>query len=162
MPLGVPLTIILGMNFFHLFMVLLFVGILWCYQTYYLCTNTTTIESWEKDRVATLVRRKKIHRVKYPYDIGVMKNIRSVLGPSMMYWLWPCDMRGDGLSFPIRTDGGKSDGTHSVSDIESDFYWAVDEANRIREMTMNIRHSSSDHEVILAPYHNYADDESDG
>lgn len=29
--------------------------------------NSTTIEGWEKDKVATLVRRGKIAEIKYPY-----------------------------------------------------------------------------------------------
>jgi len=33
------------------------------YHFYCLSTNTTTIEGWEKDKVATLVRRGKIHEV---------------------------------------------------------------------------------------------------
>ena len=37
------------------------------YHFYCLATNTTTIEGWEKDKVATLVRRGKIHEVKFPY-----------------------------------------------------------------------------------------------
>lgn len=34
-----------------------------CYHIYCLLTNTTTIEGWEKDKVATLVRRGKIREV---------------------------------------------------------------------------------------------------
>lgn len=29
--------------------------------------NNTTIERWEKDKVATMVRRGKIKEIKYPY-----------------------------------------------------------------------------------------------
>lgn len=32
-------------------------------------TNTTTIESWEKDKVATLIRRGKIHEVNVQYSL---------------------------------------------------------------------------------------------
>ncbi len=48
-----------------LFIILLTVGILAGYQFYYLCTNTTTIESWEKSRVAQMVRRRQIRPVRY-------------------------------------------------------------------------------------------------
>ena len=37
------------------------------YHLYLASGNSTTIEGWEKDKVATLVRRGKIHDVKYPY-----------------------------------------------------------------------------------------------
>ena len=54
-----------------------------CYHLYLAAGNSTTIEGWEKDKVATLVRRGKIHDVKYPYvspaynrngkDVGLME-----------------------------------------------------------------------------------------
>jgi hypothetical protein len=34
-----------------------------------LLNNTTTIEGWEKDKVATLVRNGKIREIKFPYVI---------------------------------------------------------------------------------------------
>lgn len=37
------------------------------YHIYCLLTNTTTVESWEKDKVTRLVRRGKISEVKFPY-----------------------------------------------------------------------------------------------
>ena len=37
------------------------------YHFYSLLGNTTTIEAWEKDKVATLIRRGKIREVKFPY-----------------------------------------------------------------------------------------------
>jgi hypothetical protein len=37
------------------------------YHLYLAAGNSTTIEGWEKDKVATLVRRGKIHDIKYPY-----------------------------------------------------------------------------------------------
>jgi hypothetical protein len=43
------------------------VGMFSIYHLYLASGNSTTIEGWEKDKVATLVRRGKIHDVKYPY-----------------------------------------------------------------------------------------------
>ena len=37
------------------------------YHFYCVLGNTTTIEGWEKDKVATLIRRGKIRQVKFPY-----------------------------------------------------------------------------------------------
>nr|XP_019042469.1 palmitoyltransferase PFA4 [Kwoniella bestiolae CBS 10118]OCF21399.1 palmitoyltransferase PFA4 [Kwoniella bestiolae CBS 10118] len=87
------------------------VGMFSMYHLYLACGNSTTIEGWEKDKVATLVRRGKIKEIKYPYNIGVLKNVQSVLGPNPLLWMWPQPMRGDGLSFPVNPDaGGESAG----------------------------------------------------
>nr|CDI52505.1 related to PFA4-Palmitoyltransferase [Melanopsichium pennsylvanicum 4] len=40
--------------------------------------NQTTIESWEKDRVAIMIRRGRIRKVKYPYNLGMWSNVKSV------------------------------------------------------------------------------------
>ena len=37
------------------------------YHFYCILGNTTTIEGWEKDKVATLIRRGKIRAIKFPY-----------------------------------------------------------------------------------------------
>jgi len=37
------------------------------YHLYAMLGNTTTIEGWEKDKVATLIRRGKIREIKFPY-----------------------------------------------------------------------------------------------
>ncbi|CAG8495784.1 5892_t:CDS:2 [Racocetra fulgida] len=67
-------------------------------------TNTTTIENWEKDKVATMVRRGKIKEVTFPYDIGFIENIRANLGDNPLLWCWPQEIKGTGLSFPISKD----------------------------------------------------------
>lgn len=43
------------------------VGMFSLYHLYLAAGNSTTIEGWEKDKVATLVRRGKIREIKYPY-----------------------------------------------------------------------------------------------
>ncbi|WRT67380.1 uncharacterized protein IL334_004351 [Kwoniella shivajii] len=83
------------------------------YHVYLACGNSTTIEGWEKDKVATLVRRGKIKEIKYPYSIGLIQNVKSVLGPNPLLWLWPQPMRGDGLSFPVNPEAGDSDVQYS-------------------------------------------------
>ena len=55
--------VLLVMNFAQGIPVFLLVGMFSLYHTYALCSNTTTIESWEKDKVATMVRRGKIEEV---------------------------------------------------------------------------------------------------
>ncbi|KGO66537.1 hypothetical protein PITC_012320 [Penicillium italicum] len=69
-------------------------------------TNTTTIETWEIERHATLVRRARvlggylegpggirvhIKKQEYPYDIGIWANIKQSMGGSANFisWFWP-------------------------------------------------------------------------
>ncbi|CAE7190122.1 unnamed protein product [Rhizoctonia solani] len=89
------------------------------YHFYCLASNQTTIEGWEKDKVATLVRRGKIRDVKFPYHLGIGKNIRAVLGERAWLWCWPQPVRGSGLSFPV------ADGT----DPETQFTWPPKDPN---------------------------------
>jgi hypothetical protein len=56
------------------------VGMFSVYHLYLASGNSTTIEGWEKDKVATLVRRGKIHDVKYPY---VSLGLLTLLAPQM-------------------------------------------------------------------------------
>ncbi|EIE89830.1 hypothetical protein RO3G_14541 [Rhizopus delemar RA 99-880] len=81
--------ILMVINFVLVFVVLFAVGILSGYQFYCLLRNQSNIEAWERGKVETLVRRGKIQPIKYPFDIGIYKNICQVLGPKPMLWLWP-------------------------------------------------------------------------
>ncbi|QRW22306.1 DHHC palmitoyltransferase [Rhizoctonia solani] len=81
--------------------VLLLVGGFSLYHFYCLASNQTTIEGWEKDKVATLVRKGKIREVKFPYHLGAGRNIRAILGEQVWLWCWPQRMRGSGVSFPV-------------------------------------------------------------
>ncbi|KAL9086166.1 MAG: hypothetical protein Q9165_007231 [Trypethelium subeluteriae] len=72
---------------------------------YSLTTNTTTIESWELDRHATLLRRARhfggvldapdgqkipIRRQEFPYDVGVWRNCVQGMGAANpLAWFWP-------------------------------------------------------------------------
>ncbi|KAH9923635.1 zf-DHHC-domain-containing protein [Fomitopsis serialis] len=71
------------------------------YHFWMLSGNSTTIEGWEKDKVATLVRRGKIHEIKFPYNLGVWRNICSVLGDSPLWWCWPTVPAGTGLKYQL-------------------------------------------------------------
>ncbi|TRM66063.1 DHHC palmitoyltransferase-domain-containing protein [Schizophyllum amplum] len=92
------------LNFVTCIPVLLAVGGFSIYHFYCLMSNSTTIEGQEKDRVATLVRRGKIQEVKFPYHIGRLNNIKSVLGDNPLLWCWPQPAPGDGLTFPISNE----------------------------------------------------------
>ncbi|KAG9119752.1 Palmitoyltransferase [Ceratobasidium sp. 392] len=81
--------------------VILLVGGFSIYHFYCVSSNQTTIEGWEKDKVATLIRRGKIRELKFPYHLGTWTNVRAVLGERTWLWCWPQRMRGSGLSFPV-------------------------------------------------------------
>ncbi|QRV80250.1 DHHC palmitoyltransferase [Ceratobasidium sp. AG-Ba] len=81
--------------------VILLVGGFSIYHFYCVASNQTTIEGWEKDKVATLIRRGKIRELKFPYHLGMWPNIRAILGERPWLWCWPQRMRGSGLSFPV-------------------------------------------------------------
>ncbi|UZJ53767.1 hypothetical protein CBS101457_003087 [Exobasidium rhododendri] len=77
------------------------VGAFSIYHFWCLCTNTTTIEGWEKDKVETMIRKQRIDEIDYPFDLGVVSNIQSVLGKSVLSWCMPSKTRGEGLQFGV-------------------------------------------------------------
>ncbi|KAJ1968054.1 Palmitoyltransferase [Dimargaris xerosporica] len=81
--------------------VLFLVGVLSIYHLWLLIDNTTTIETFEKDRIKKLVRRRIVSQLNYPYDVGFVGNIKQVLGPTPWLWLWPQAMPKGGVMFPI-------------------------------------------------------------
>ncbi|TIB67393.1 zf-DHHC-domain-containing protein [Wallemia mellicola] len=106
-------TLIIVLNYISCIFVLLVVGSFSVYHIYSTATNTTTIESWEKDKVNNLVNRGKIRDIKFPYRLSVYENICSVLGDRPILWLLPQRMKGDGLSFTVAADTGKWVDVHS-------------------------------------------------
>ncbi|KAG9087432.1 Palmitoyltransferase [Ceratobasidium sp. 370] len=86
--------------------VILLVGGFSIYHFYCVSSNQTTIEGWEKDKVATLL--------KFPYHLGTWTNVRAVLGERAWLWCWPQRMRGSGLSFPV-AEGTDRDRDHGSS-----------------------------------------------
>ncbi|KAL7342987.1 zf-DHHC-domain-containing protein [Rhodotorula toruloides] len=108
---GNPTTtqvVLLILNYTACLPVLIAVGIFSLLQFWSLFTNTTTIESWEKDRAASLKRRGKIREYKYPYHLTYLQNIQSVLGKNPLFWCWPQPTPGDGLAYPIAQGAGAS------------------------------------------------------
>ncbi|KAN0063216.1 Palmitoyltransferase [Thecaphora frezii] len=93
--------VFLVLNYALCLPVLLLVGMFSAYHFYCLCINQTTIESWEKDKTATLIRRGRIRKVRYPYNVSVLCNVRAVLGSSPLTWCVPQKMHGDGLVFEV-------------------------------------------------------------
>ncbi|KAI6153872.1 DHHC palmitoyltransferase-domain-containing protein [Pisolithus tinctorius] len=100
------------MNFVTVVPVLLTVGAFSLYHFHGLLTNTTTIEGWEKDKAATLIRHGKIREVKYPYDLGAWRNITSVLGNNPLKWCCPSTPQGHGLKYQL-SSGDYVESQHS-------------------------------------------------
>ena len=88
--------------------------------------NITTIEGWEVERHATLVRRAKvlggyldgpdgikvrIVKHEFPYDIGIFRNIQQGMGGNLLVWLWPfapTPINESGLQFKTNGFEGKA------------------------------------------------------
>ena len=91
--------------------VIVLVGVFSLYHFYCVAVNQTTIESWEKDRTATMIRRGRVRKIKYPYDLGVWRNVRGVLGDNPVFWCLPVEpKKGDeaqGLKYPVANGLGK-------------------------------------------------------
>ncbi|EDR15221.1 uncharacterized protein LACBIDRAFT_145895, partial [Laccaria bicolor S238N-H82] len=81
--------------------VLVVVGGFSLYHFYSLMANTTTIEGWEKDKAATMVRRGQVREIKFPYDLGARRNIESILGSRPLFWCWPSRTPGNGLRYEL-------------------------------------------------------------
>ncbi|CDS04752.1 hypothetical protein LRAMOSA07282 [Lichtheimia ramosa] len=95
-------VVFLVINFILAFVVIFCVGILSVYHLYCMSRNQSSVESWERSKVKTLIRRGKIMPVHYPFDVGLYRNICSVLGNNPLLWLWPQNPTSDGLTFPVR------------------------------------------------------------
>ncbi|KAI0783096.1 DHHC palmitoyltransferase-domain-containing protein [Abortiporus biennis] len=106
-PSGLELIFII-LNYTTCVPVLLAVGGFSLYHFYCLLGNSTTIEGWEKNKAATLLRRGKIREIKFPYNLGWKRNIASVLGNNPLMWCFPNTPSGDGLKYPL-ADGQNSD-----------------------------------------------------
>jgi len=103
-PSGTELVFII-LNYVTCIPVLLAVGAFSTYQFFAMARNTTTIEGWEKDKAAVLVRRGKIQEVKFPYNLSRRRNIESVLGPNPLLWCWPAITPGTGLKYELAENG---------------------------------------------------------
>ncbi|GAA5881369.1 hypothetical protein JCM16303_000150 [Sporobolomyces ruberrimus] len=93
--------IILILNYTACVPVLLIVGVFSLFGFWNVLVNSTTIENWEKDKVASLKRRGKIRQYRYPYHLGYVRNLKDVLGPNPFTWWIPQKAPGDGLSYKV-------------------------------------------------------------
>ncbi|TBU62562.1 zf-DHHC-domain-containing protein [Dichomitus squalens] len=120
-PSGRELIFIV-LNYATCIPVLLAVGIFSLYHFYAVYSNTTTIEGWEKDKVATLVRRGRIREVKFPYNLGLRRNIESILGSNPLLWCWPTVPPGNGLKYQLADGDGVDVGQWPPEDPDRYLY----------------------------------------
>jgi palmitoyltransferase len=99
-PTGAELIFII-LNYVFVIPVILVVGAFSLYHFNSLLGNTTTIEGWEKDKAAMLRRHGKIEEVKFPYNLGVRRNIASILGNNPLLWCCPTVPPGTGLKYQL-------------------------------------------------------------
>ncbi|GAA6009425.1 hypothetical protein JCM11491_003552 [Sporobolomyces phaffii] len=95
--------VLLILNYTACVPVLLIVGVFSLFHFWSCVTNSTTIEGWEKDKVASLKRRGKIRQYRYPYHLGYFENVKDVLGPNPFLWWCPQKAPGDGLTYQVGT-----------------------------------------------------------
>ncbi|RKP13996.1 DHHC palmitoyltransferase-domain-containing protein [Piptocephalis cylindrospora] len=94
-------VVLLALNMIGSAMVLIMVGGLFAYQVYCTGYGTSTIESWEMDKIRKMIQQGRIPEATFPYDLGPRANFRSLLGSSWASWILPVKPLGTGLSFPI-------------------------------------------------------------
>ena len=98
-------------------MTLFAVGVLLIRNIWVIGANVTTIESWEIERHASLVKRARkqggyvygpngtqvmLSHQEFPYDIGILENITQYMGSSPFLWLIPLEStpsNDSGMSF---------------------------------------------------------------
>lgn len=93
--------VMMVLNYAFCLPTLMIVGIFSFYHFWCLSANTTTIEGWEKDKVERMVNRGRIRQVDYPFDLGLIRNITSVLGRTPFVWCIPSETKGDGLRYDV-------------------------------------------------------------
>jgi palmitoyltransferase len=119
-PTTLELVMII-LNYVACIPVLLSVGIFSIYHLVSLMRNTTTIDGWEKDKAAIMVKRGKTREVKFPYDLGRRRNIESILGTKRSLWCCPTRTPGSGLKYELsNTEGNEWLPNDSESESDND------------------------------------------
>ncbi|ANB11243.1 Pfa4p [Sugiyamaella lignohabitans] len=81
--------------------VLFSVGLLSIRVAWNMVEGQTQIETWEVERIETLVRRKLVQNVEFPYDLDPWTNVANAMGGNNpLAWMWPFGGPvGDGMHF---------------------------------------------------------------
>ncbi|KAI8336249.1 DHHC palmitoyltransferase-domain-containing protein [Chlamydoabsidia padenii] len=121
-PVTITEMIFMVYNVAGIFITVFAVSLLGLYHGYCVLNGQTTIEAWERSKVKSLIKRRKIEYVDFPYDLGTYRNIASVLGNNPLLWLFPRSSIGDGLSFTLRPS----------IDPKLPFYWPPRDPDDLR------------------------------
>ncbi|PWN41784.1 zf-DHHC-domain-containing protein [Ceraceosorus guamensis] len=139
-----PIMLLMVLNYALCVPVLLLVGMFSMYHFYCAANNSTTIEGWEKDRVATMVRRGRVREIQYPYDLGLVRNLQASLGSNPLLWCWPQPTPGDGLHYPLRDGAGESGGIECGAEGQEEGWpWNPRYAEVMRKWAREARASAS-------------------
>ena len=81
------------------------IGILTLFQLYLISSNMTNIESNQNDKVINNIRRGNISadEGQYPYDLGLIENLKVSLGNSCILWGLPFKNAGNGINFSSKS-----------------------------------------------------------
>ena len=139
------------LNYLMCLPVILIIFFLALYHIWLVTGNTTTIESWEVDRVHKQIRRGIVPYTRYPFDIGFWGNVTSVLGRNPLYWAVPAPLPGDGLDFPT-----------CVPDRAAQFLWPPkDPRTRVPVMMNGTRVKYHDRGIDVPGYDSHESEEED-
>ncbi|KAI8851490.1 DHHC palmitoyltransferase-domain-containing protein [Chytridium lagenaria] len=128
---GVPMrdgeVIVMGINITLLIPTTALTTMLFGNQVWYLFYNLTTIEAIEKADIHFSYSG-QVANIQDPYNVGIYRNICSVLGKRWYLWMLPgVPSEGDGYSFPIArsakerllSGAGSSDSSRSGTPLAS-------------------------------------------
>lgn len=77
-------------------------------RQYYTALIYNAIQEAKFPYVSPIIWGMAVHSPYGAQDLGIRRNIESLLGSSIWLWWWPSRASGDGLSFPIVEDSGQS------------------------------------------------------
>ena len=95
--------ILFCINAIVLLLLVISVGILTVYQLSYIFSGQTTIENFELHKLDDLVTKDYIQPRKavFPFNNGIIENIKEMFGPNPLLWMLPQKMHGDGVHFKV-------------------------------------------------------------
>jgi palmitoyltransferase len=92
--------IVIGVLFLITLPIICAVGMLAVWQIHLLMRNKTTIEDWDFEDLKQEAK-KEGKSIVFPYDIGIVENVKQIMGRNPLLWLLPTKPEGDGLSFRL-------------------------------------------------------------
>lgn len=92
------------------------------YQLYCLIHNITSIEHNIKNRCNAIAKRHGVNFV-WPYDIGIINNLKSIMGESLSSWIFPDpSFKEDGIEWRKNIESMNFSKNESLKDLECLYY----------------------------------------